>query len=176
MTSTDAALHPSFKDRARREIIRFFILFFYLWVMLGLFQLHAYAVLAKHGIPFVDWGLGFINALVLAKVMLLADNVRIAPWLRKQPLIVPALLRSIGFAAFFIVVDTVEKVVVGVIRHHGALESVPAYGGGGLLGSIVVGTILAFGLIPLFAFEEVSVALGPGKLGPLLFGGLGRAH
>jgi hypothetical protein len=172
-----AASHQSLKERARREFIRFLFMFFYLWVMLFLFELHAYTVLAKHGITVFEWGFAFLNALVLAKVMVVADNIKLGPWLRTKPLIVPALLRSVVIAALLVVFDVVEKIIVGAFRHQSISESVPSYGGGGLLGSVVVGVILAFGLIPFFAFEEASLALGPGTLGTLLFGSrLGKAR
>jgi hypothetical protein len=183
MTSNDIAAkdlaspHASLKDRARREFTRFLFMFLYLWVMLFLFELHAYAVLAKHGIGVFEWGFSFVNALVLAKVMVVADNIKVATWLKTKPLIVPALLRSVFMAAFLVVFDIVEKIIVGAFRHQSVAESVPAYGGGGFLGSLLVGVILAFSLIPFFAFEEVGVAMGPGTLGTLLFGRrLGQAR
>jgi hypothetical protein len=46
-----------------------------LLAMFALFQLHEYVVLAKQHISYSRWGFASINALVLAKVMLVADDV-----------------------------------------------------------------------------------------------------
>lgn len=48
--------------------------------MFALFQAHQYVVLAQHQIPFTQFGVGLVNALVLAKVMLVADDLRLGEW------------------------------------------------------------------------------------------------
>ena len=65
---------PNLKARTLHEIARFATMFAYLWAMFLLFQIHLYVVLAQHHIPFTQFGVGFLNALVLAKVMLVADD------------------------------------------------------------------------------------------------------
>ena len=109
---TDAK--PSLKARALHEFARFATMFAYLWAMFLLFQIHQYVVLAQHQIPFTQFGVGLVNALVLAKVMLVADDLRLGEWRGRRPLIYPVLLRSVLFAIVFIVFDVIEKVVIGV--------------------------------------------------------------
>jgi hypothetical protein len=171
-TSTRQAL----AEKAKHEIVRFFMLFLYLWVMSVLFQLHQYIVLTAHQIQFQNWGFGFFNALVLAKVMVVADGFRLFPSLRDRPLFVPILLRSAAFALLFIGVDVMEKVIVGMLRGGTAEGSLPVYGAGGLGGAVVVGLITAFALIPFFAFEELDLALGRGRLRSLLLASRQRAE
>jgi hypothetical protein len=74
---TDAK--PSLKARALHEFARFATMFAYLWVMFFLFQLHQYVVLAQRHIPFEQYGVALLNALVLLKVMLVADDLRTGP-------------------------------------------------------------------------------------------------
>jgi hypothetical protein len=54
--------------------------------MFALFQAHQYVVLARHQIPFTQLGVGLVNALVLAKVMLVADDLRLGEWRGRRPL------------------------------------------------------------------------------------------
>ena len=84
---------PSLKAKALHEFARFATMFAYLWVMFFLLQLHQYLILAQRHIPFEQYGVGFINALVLAKVMLVADDLRLGEWRgrRRLPLIYPVL-------------------------------------------------------------------------------------
>jgi hypothetical protein len=165
----DAGPRRTLADLAKREVLRFVVLFLYLWAMFLLFELHQYVVLATYQIPFENWGFGFLNALVLAKVMVVADEVRMKAFLRSKPLIVPVAARSLAFAILFIAVDIAEKVLVGAFHGKGIAESIPNFGGGGLLGRIVVAIIIAVALMPFFAFEEIDLALGRGRLGELLF-------
>ena len=75
---TDAK--PGLKAKALREFRRFATMFAYLWVMFFLLQLHQYVILAQRDIPFEQYGVGLINALVLAKVMLVAEDLRLGEW------------------------------------------------------------------------------------------------
>jgi hypothetical protein len=157
------------KARALHEFVRFATMFAYLWAMFLLFQLHQYFILAQHGIPFTQYGVGFVNALVLAKVMLVADDLRLGEWGGRRPLIYPVLLRSVLFAIVFIVFDILEKMLIGVFRGKGVSESIESFGGGGILGGIVVAIIIGFALVPFFAFVEVSRLMEPGEFARIFF-------
>jgi hypothetical protein len=166
---TDAK--PSLKAKALHEFARFATMFAYLWVMFFLLQLHEYVILAQRHIPFEQYGVGFINALVLAKVMLVADDLRLGEWRgrRRRPLIYPVLLRSILFAIVFIVFDIFEKMVIGVLHGKSVADSIETFGGGGILGVILVAIIVAIALIPFFGFVELSRLMDPGELARIFF-------
>ena len=157
------------KARLRHELERFLVMFTYLFVMLVLLQIHEYIILAQHHIAFHKYGFALVNALVFAKFMLVADNYQpLARFRAGRPLFSLILFRSVAFAVLFILADIAEKMLVGAIRGEGGFQSLPTFGGGGWLGSFLVGVILAIALLPFFAFEEISRALGPGKLAALL--------
>ena len=144
-------------------------MFVYLWAMLILFQLHEYVVLAEHGISFSRLGFGLVNAFVLAKVMLVADEMRLGAWRGRRPLVHHILFRSVLFAAVFIFFDIAEKLLVGAIRGKSMAESLPTYGGGGVLGTFVIGIFISVALIPYFSFVEIRRAMGPGEFTNLIF-------
>ena len=156
------------KARAIAEFKRFLVLFLYLWLMFGLFALHERIILREQGINFTAQGLALINALVLAKVMLLAEAVDFGRWLKRRPLIYPILHDAFLFAALFIVFHVVEDVVIGLVHGEAVRASIPVIGGGGLAGLISVAVILFVALIPYFAVKNLSLALGPGRLKQLL--------
>jgi uncharacterized membrane protein YvlD (DUF360 family) len=169
-TGNKTGTHQNLKELAKHEFIRFFVLFLYLWAMFLLFELHQYVVLSTYHLPIESWSIGFFNALVLAKVMMIADGVRSKTFLRNRPLFIAILGRSIAFAILFVAVDVLEKALMGWLRGQPMAESVPAYGGGGLAGKMVVGVIIAVSLIPYFAFREIDIKLGEGRLSEILFG------
>jgi hypothetical protein len=144
-------------------------MFAYLWVMFLLLQLHQYGILAQRHIPFEQYGVGLINALVLAKVMLVADDLRLGEWRGRRPLIFPVLLRSILFAIVFIIFDIIEKMLIGVWHGKTVADSIETFGGGGILGAILVAIIVAIALIPFFGFVELSRLMDPGELARIFF-------
>jgi hypothetical protein len=90
-------------------------------------------------------------------------------WRRSRPLIGPMVDKSISFAVLFAVIYETEEVVKGLIHGETLAESVPALGGGGPIGLILVGINMAIALVPFFAYRELSRVLGPGKLQALAF-------
>ena len=160
---------PSLKAKALHEFSRFATMFAYLWTMFALFQSHLYVVLAQHQIPFTQLGVGLVNALVLAKVMLVADDFRLGEWRGRRPLIYPVLLRSVLFAVVFIGFDIAEKLLIGVYHGKTVAESIETPGGAGILGGIIVAIIIAVALVPFFAFVELSRLMDPGELARIFF-------
>ncbi len=158
----------SLKERAAHEVKRLAAIFVYLFVLLGLFQIHEYIVLARHQLPYERWGFAFINAWVLAKVMLVAEDLHLGRRLEDRPLIYTVLFKSILFAGVFIGVLIVEHVIVGVWRGMTIAESIPSIGGGGVIGMAAVAFMTSVALIPYFAFKEVGRAIGEKELRGLI--------
>jgi hypothetical protein len=158
------------RERAVEQVKRFVVLFLYLWVLFGVFVLYERIVLTQRGMGFSLQGLALFNALVLAKVMLVAEDLNLGGWLQRRPLIYPILHESFLFMVIFIAFHVVEKVVIGLIKGQTLAASVPIIGGGGFAGLVCVAVIYFVALIPYFAFRNLSRVLGPGRLNAMLFG------
>lgn len=139
-------------------------MFLYLYILFGLFLLHESIVLAKHEITFTHYGFAFINAWILAKVMLVAEDLNIARGFEDKPLIYPVLYKSVVFAVVFIVFYVLEEVLIGLWQGKTVMESIPEVGGGSLTGILSAGLIVTFALSPYFAFREVGRVIGRDKL------------
>jgi hypothetical protein len=157
-------------ERAVDEVKRFLVMFLYLWVLLGLFVLQQRILLHQEGMNFTMQGFALVNALVLAKVMLIAEDLRVGHWLRSRPLIYPILGESLIFTVVFICFHVVEDLVIGLFKEKTLRASVPVIGGGGLAGLLSVATIYFVALIPFFAYRNLGRELGPGRLNAMLFG------
>jgi hypothetical protein len=157
-------------ERAIGEVRRFMVMFLYLWLLFGLFALYQRILLRQEGLNFTAQGFALVNALVLAKVMLIAEDLKVAHWLRSRPLIYPILGESLIFTVVFICFHILEHVVIAFFKRESIAASIPAIGGGGLVGLVSVALILFVSLIPFFAFRNFSRELGPGRLNALLFG------
>ena len=113
------------RHRAVEEFRRFVVLFLYLWVLFGLFVLNEKIILQEHGINFAAQGFAVFNALVLAKVMLVAESLNLGRWLNRRPLIYPILHDALLFTVLFIVFHIAEEIVVGLIHGETITASIP---------------------------------------------------
>src|SRR5277367_5959870 len=160
----------SLKATVADEFRRFLVLFFYLWILFGVFVLNQGVVLREHGINFAMQGFAFFNALVFAKVMMLFEVFDPGRWLRPRPLIYPILYETLLLTVLFLVAHVIEKTIEGMLRGKTIADSVPALGGGGLTGFLSIAAILFIALIPFFGLRNLSLAMGEGRLYAMIFG------
>jgi hypothetical protein len=151
-------------------VIQFLLIAFYLFVVFGVLALHEEVVAAKNGIAYHFYGFAVINAIILGKVMLVAEDLNFGNQLFKNnPLVYPIVFKSIVFTLLFFVFDIVEELLVGVFKGKTIAESFPNIGGGsprGIFSMIVVITVL---LIPFFAYREIGQVIGQRELRSLIF-------
>ena len=164
------AHHGTLREKAVDEGRRFLVMFLYLWAIFALFALHEKIVLREVGASLPSQGFAFVNALVLAKVMLIAEDLNLGGWLQGRPLLWPVLHESVLLALLFIAVHYLEHIVLGMLHHESLQASVPAIGGGVLPGLLSTAVIMAVALIPFFAFRDVTRALGGNRLVELVLG------
>ena len=151
------------KQKGVAEGRRLLWIFAYLWVLFGLFAVHRSIVLNEQNVFFHE-GFAFINAWLLAKIMLVAETFRVADNLKDRPLIYPIVYRSGAFPIVLIAFYILEEIVVGMLHGKAFAASIPALGGGSLEGIIVVGMIMFVALMPFFALREIARDLGDDKL------------
>jgi hypothetical protein len=164
----DMGAKRSLKDRFVGGLKTMAVMALYLWVVFGLFELHQQIVLNEYHIPFRLTGVGLINALVLAKFMLIAEDLHFGERFKNRPLIYPIIYKSILFAALFIAAYVAEEMIIGAIKGKPLVDSIPKIFGGSPQGVIVVALILAISLLPFFAWREVDRVLGPARLRKLV--------
>jgi hypothetical protein len=169
-TSERHAPKPSLKTRLYEELRKFLMIFAYLWLVFFVFFLHEWAVLANSHVSFTFYGLAVVNALVLAKIMLIAEAFGFANRLDDKPLVYPIAFKSIAFSTLLMISYILEEVVVGLFRGKSAAESFPHIGGGGLSGVLIIGAIMCIALVPFFAFREIARVIGEAEFRWLMLG------
>jgi GYF domain 2 len=160
----------SLKTRFYDELKKFLILFAYLWLVFLVFFVHEWIVLASNHIGFRFYGLAAINALVLAKIMLIAEGMRFAERFHSKPLIVPIAYKSVMFSALLVAAYIAEEIVIGLFHGKNVAESFPQIGGGGLTGTMCVALLLCVALVPFFTLREIAGAIGEAKFRSLMLG------
>lgn len=162
--------HRTLKQKAYHELKEFFGIALYLWVILALFQLYRSLLLAEEHISVVaHQGFAVINALALAKVLLIAKALHLGDWADRWPLIYPTLVKSALFTVVLACFKILEDAGLGMYRGKSFQESIAGLGGGTLNGILCVSLIMFVTLIPFFVMAELQEVLGEGKLMQLFF-------
>jgi hypothetical protein len=157
------------KQKVYHQFKQFVTITCYLWVVFALFTFYKSIVLSEQHIPFAPYGLAFVNALVMAKVMLIAQGLHFGKWFNKSPLLYATLFKSVAFAVLLSCFKILEEILTGWYHARPLNESIGQVAGGTLGGILVVMAIFAVILIPFFAFAELSSVLGGDRLRELLF-------
>jgi hypothetical protein len=156
-------------DRGVDEFRRFLIMFLYLWAAFGLFVLNEAVILRRTDVSFLSQGFALINAAILAKVMLVAEALKLGRRFDHLPLIYPIAYKSALFAATFIVFHGLEEIVIALFAGRPVAASIPAIGGVTWTGVIFVWAIMTVSLLPFFALREIGRLLGERRLWALMF-------
>ena len=171
IASPDIHKASSFKTKAAKELRTFTLLFFYLWLIFGVFVLNQGIVMREQGVNFAMQGFAAINALVFAKVMMVYEMFDPAKGYRERPLVYVIFCETLLVTILFILVHLLEKIIEGLIKGKTVADSLPSIGGGGLAGLFSASVIVFFALLPFFGLKNLSLAMGPGKLRTILLGG-----
>lgn len=163
------------KQRALAEFKEFWAIALYLWVFLGTFTLYRRLILAEADVSYLHYGIALVEALVIAKVILIGRLFGFSRRFDDQPLIVPVLFKSSLFAVLVLLFGFVEHLVDGWLHGQGwagGLATIRALGFDELAARTLM---IVFALVPLVAFGELSRVLGPDRLAALFFARRGAA-
>jgi len=162
---------PTLKEKVIQEAKKFTGIFVYLWVVFTVLLVHEWIVLSENHIGFTFYGLAAINAVVMAKIMLIADKTRFFERFKVMPLIYPIIYKAAAFTTLLFAAYVLEEMLMGGIAGRGFIASVPHIGSGPM-GALALWLIFCVALIPYFAFKEIEQAVGPEMFRRLLFGKL----
>ena len=157
------------KERAIEEFKLFWIITFYLWVFLGSFTIYRRLIIAQSGGAYLHYGIALIEALIIAKVILIGRMFGFSKRFEDRPLIVPVLYKSTLFGALVLLLGIVERLIEGWFHQEGLLGGLRTIGDVGAyeLAARVLMLIVAF--VPFFAFWEIGRLLGTQRIAGLFF-------
>jgi hypothetical protein len=159
------------KARALEEFKLYWLCTAYLFVALGSFILYRRLILAEAGLPYLNYGVAAIEAMIIAKVVLIGRALKVGTRFENRPIAISIAYKTVIFGLVVLAFGVLERVVTGLIRRQTMaaivqnLESVGIYE---LLARVLMMTI-AF--IPMFAFWEVGRTIGLTQLRALFLEG-----
>lgn len=164
-----AVVSLSLKDRALSELQRIAIVTLYLWMLFALFSYYRRMVLQENGISVWDQTFAIVNALVFAKVILLAQALKLDAGLRKYPLIYTVVGNAFLFAVVLFAFHVTEEGIKALVHGQPFLTAISGFGGGTIGGFLTMAAIMFVCLIPFFGFQEVGLVIGGQALWDLFF-------
>lgn len=156
------------KQKLNREMRQFVIVFLYLGLLMGTFNTYRWLLMAEYHVGYFAYGYGLIEALVLAKIIIIGESLGIGERFSNRPLIFPTLYKTMLFALCTLVFSILEHLMTGFLHRQDLVEVFQATlrGRYEILARILI-MFVAF--IPFFAFGEAMRALGEVKLFDLFF-------
>ncbi|MBY0296178.1 MAG: hypothetical protein K2X71_09080 [Methylobacterium sp.] len=177
---------PSFQRRVLDEAERYLWFALYLIVVFGtliIFSLNIYARFDRdvpHYPSYHFYALGLINALIFAKIMLIAEAAGVGSAVvgrraQERRVITSILYRASIFSAVLVVAYVIEKLLEGLWHGKGVAQILPEIAGGPL-GLISLAWVLLVALIPYFTYRELGRVLGDARLRAILLSRGGASH
>lgn len=164
----DAKAH-SLKERALEELKLFWLIALYLWVFFGAFTIYRRLVVSEVGASYLHYGFALVEALIIAKVILIGRMFGFSRRFENRPLIVPALYKTMLFAILVLAFGVGERIVEGWFHGEGALGGLRSIEDLGVNEIAARALVLLVAFVPFFAFCELGRALGARKLAAMFF-------
>ena len=162
--STPIQPQRHFKEKAIEEFKQFIVIFVYLWAVFGLMSIHKSFVLAQRHLDYGEHAFAIVNALVFAKVVLVAEALGLGKRFRDKPLIYPVMYKCFLFTLVIIGFHMIEIASAGLWHHNSIENSLVVEGLGSVKGIFSVGIMSFVLLLPFFLFRELGRVLGHKEL------------
>lgn len=157
------------KKKFIHELKEYWINVIYLAFFFGLFMWYRRLILAQYQISYLNYGASIIEALVLGKVIMIGNVLRLGQRFQESPLIFPTIFMAFVFSVWVALYKVIEQTVIGLLHGKGLTGGFNELTGRGSYELIAESLVIFFAFIPFFAVKELGRVMGEGKLGELFF-------
>ena len=161
--------HTGVKEKMIEELKIFWIITLYLAVLFGSFMVYRRLILAEFGLTTLHYGFAVIEALIIAKVILIGDAFRLGRRFEDRPMVFSVVYKSVLFGLFVMLFGVLEHVIEGLFHKENASDILRGMTDTGMYELLARVVILIVAFVPFFAFWELRRVLGPRKLSALFF-------
>jgi hypothetical protein len=159
-----AASKASIGERVVGELKEFLAVAAYLFVCFSALAYLKFAILQAQDVAFAPFGFAAAKALICAKFMSIGHALHLGERHKSRALIWPTLYRSLVFVALLFVLNVIEEIVVGLIRHRAVTDSISEFGGGTIQQLVATSFMVFLVLVPFFAFRSLGEVVGEQNL------------
>lgn len=150
------------KQKLFLEMTAYWINVAYLTILFAVFTSYRRLILAHYDIAYSNWGISFIKAMVLAKVVMVGGLFHFGRGLEKKPLILATLFKSFLFTIWVALFAAVESAIRGLLHGKGLAGAMDHLLSEGTHEFYAKCLVVFVTFIPFFAFKELGRVLGKG--------------
>jgi hypothetical protein len=159
----------NWKNRIFHGIVEYWINVCYLTLVFAAFTQYRRFLLAAHDITYTNYWVAVIEALILAKVIMIGDVLRLGRGFEQKPLIYPTLYKTVVFALFVGAFTLIEQMIKGLWKGKGFTGGLVDFFGKGPHEFFAGSLVIFVALIPFFGVKELGRVLGEEKIRALFF-------
>ena len=154
--ASESTKPASLKQRAAIELEEYLVVALFLFALLG--TLAAYTRLLMPEV-YLHWGYAAIEALVLAKIILIGKLLHLGERNRDKPLVVIALYKSIIFVALVFAFKLIEHVISALVKGESPVAGLARlFGQPAEIGAYLLVLFVVF--VCFFSLQEAGRLLG----------------
>ena len=101
---------------------QFVVVSLYLAILIGAFNTYRWLLMAEYHVGYFVYGYTLIEALVLAKVIIVGESLGIGERFSNKPLIFPTLYKTLLFALCVLAFGILEHLIKGFLHGHDLAE------------------------------------------------------
>jgi hypothetical protein len=164
MMNTTTVEKAGIRHKIAREMRKLAFYFLYLCSFFLAIRLYTNLVLADHNINYVRYGLCVLKSLMLAKIILMGETLRLDKSWDETPLALLTVYKAAIFSALAFVFEILEHLVLGALHGKPPGEVIAEILEKGWPHLIAMTMVVFVAFLPFFAFRELGRAIGEGKL------------
>jgi hypothetical protein len=164
--NTENAQAVTLKQKATHELVQLVAIFLYLAFSFCALATYSMLLLKEFSVSYFTYGFSLINALVIAKVILIGEYAHLGKKHEAKPLLLAAIHKAFLFSLLVFAFHVVEEVIKLLIHRENLATALHEIRIDDLLGRSLV-VFCTF--IPLFAFRELQRVLGEENFRALFF-------
>ena len=167
--STPGTNKRNWKKILLEEAVEYLVNFVYLALVFAVFTFHRRFLLAAYDITYTHYWVAVIEALILAKVIMIGSMLHLGRGFEQKPLIYPTLYKTVVFTLFVAAFTLVEHALAGLLTGKGLTGGLKEYFEKGPYEFFAGCVLLFITFIPFFGFKELARVYGKEKIHALFF-------
>lgn len=164
--SSESPAGQGIKQKTIHELWELAWIFLYLAFFFCSLELYSVLLLRDFHVKYLNFGFAVVNALVVAKVILLGEYAKVGRKYEERSLILSAVYKALLFVLLVFAFHVIEELVKRLLRSGHFAGAFAATNINDLVGR---GAVVFCTFIPLFAFRELRRVLGEERFKELLF-------
>lgn len=157
------------KKKIVHELGEYLIIVCYLTLVFAAFTQYRRILLSAYGIDYMNYGVAVIEALILGKVIMIGEVVRLGRGLEQKPLIYPTLYKTFVFTVFVAAFTLIEHAIKGLWQGKGLTGGLIELSEKGYHELLANSLVVFVAFIPFFAVKELGRVFGEDKIRTLFF-------